>query len=185
MSIITIVDDIKLLELSNQNQDIYNQILPYINNVKIIFYILDNNITELIKNTNNGLTWNIWRMKDLDRFCMVDKLITYAKKQNNDMIIETIKYYEIQLSKKIVDVLQIEDYRDIFTTDYMSCCFLLWTMKYMYIHCLYVLQNMEDFDKYYKNYLILIDKVILEGNITENQRFTLKYLKKLITSYYY
>lgn len=163
---------LKLLELSDKNIKIYNRILQYLGNIQILEYLLECNINGLFRIINDdSLIWEICRMKDMDRYYMIDKLIEKIEKNKNNLNI--IESYERCLSEKIIYEVKTQNYIELLQSDYMACCILYWIMKYMYVYCVKILDNISDFEKYKNNYIIMICKILKNNNITQSERDTL------------
>ena len=175
MSLIKTINQTKLLQLSPSNQKISNELSHYITNPDIIFYLIDNNLNHLYRLTdgNNKLVWDVWMMKDMDRYYMIDQLIA-----NIASISKEIEHYQIELSKKIIKSFRCETYQDFFTTDYMACCIMFWAIKHMYIS-----HTKEEFEVFLKNYKIFVHRILQSNNITHKQRFTLEHIRNLLASF--
>lgn len=165
---------LELLELSDYNRVIHNKLLIFLKDIRIIEYLLECNINELLKIIpyDERLIWSICRMKDIDRYFMIDRLIDKVEK--NDMNSNVIQTYEVCLSEKIIYEVRTKNYMELMQSDYMACCILYWIMKYMYIYSKKISGNMLEFEQYKNNYVIMICKILKNNNIMENERNTLR-----------
>lgn len=183
MSIICTIDKTKVLELSDDNMSVYNRLLQYIDNLDMIYYVMDNNIAKLTTMTDNNLIWDIWMMKEIDRYFLVDKLLILMKTKEHTCK-NRIQEYEIELSKRIVKLLQSENYRNVLKDNYCSCCMLFWIIKFMYIYYHYIVKSMNEFNSYLYHYSVYLDKVIAKNGLSFNKINTLYQLRNLATSCY-
>jgi hypothetical protein len=183
MSIICKIDNTRILELSDDNLSVYNRLLQHFNDIELIYNVMDNNILNLSTMIDNNLIWDIWIMKELDRYFLVDKLLILMKTKE-PVSINKIQEYEIELSKRIVKVLQSENYRSVLKDDYCSCCMLFWVIKFMYIYFHYVVKSMDEFNLYLYHYSVYLDKIITKNGLTLSKINTLYQLRSLATSCY-